>query len=60
MHLIDQQLNLMIRGRFGEAWKLAEEKEKNDPNDPRSKFNRGWFCHGNSPGYGLRLTRDLH
>ena len=43
MHLIDQQLNLMIRGRFGEAWKLAEEMEKNDPNDPRSKFNRGWF-----------------
>ena len=43
MHLIDQQLNLMIRGRFGEAWKLAEQMEKTNPNDPRSKFNRGWF-----------------
>lgn len=43
MHLIDQQLNLMIRGRFDEAWKLAEQMEQNDPNDPRAKFNRGWF-----------------
>jgi hypothetical protein len=43
MHLIDQQLNLMIRGRFDEGWKIAEELEKNDPADPRAKFNRGWF-----------------
>ena len=43
MHLIDQQLNLMIRGRFEEAWKLAEELESLDPNDPKAKFNRGWF-----------------
>jgi hypothetical protein len=43
MHLIDQQLNLMIRGRFNEAWKIAQELEENHPNDPRAKFNRGWF-----------------
>jgi hypothetical protein len=43
MHLIDQQLNLMIRGRFEEAWKLAEELEALDPTDPKAKFNRGWF-----------------
>ena len=43
MHLIDQQLNLMIRGRFDEAWKLAEELKTLDPNDPKAKFNRGWF-----------------
>jgi ADP-heptose:LPS heptosyltransferase len=43
MHLIDQQLNLMIRGRFEEAWKLAEELEALDPDDSKSKFNRGWF-----------------
>ena len=43
MHMIDQQLNLMIRGRFEEGWKLCEEMEKNDPDDLRSKFNRGWF-----------------
>jgi hypothetical protein len=42
MHLIDQQLNLMIRGRFDEAWKIAEELEKIDSENPRSKFNRGW------------------
>ena len=49
MHLIDQQLNLMIRGRFEEGWKLAEQLEDIDPDDPRAKFNRGWFLisHGN-------------
>jgi hypothetical protein len=43
MHLIDQQLNLMIRGRFEDGWKIAEELETKYPNDPRAKFNRGWF-----------------
>lgn len=43
MHLIDQQLNLMIRGRFDEGWKIAEELERTDPTDRRAKFNRGWF-----------------
>lgn len=43
MHLIDQQLNLMIRGRFEEGWKISEELNKNVPDDPRAKFNRGWF-----------------
>lgn len=43
MHLIDQQLNLMIRGRFKDAWKISEELEAEYPNDPRAKFNRGWF-----------------
>jgi hypothetical protein len=42
MHLIDQELNLMIRGRIDEAWKIAEEIEEKYPNDPRGKFNRGW------------------
>lgn len=43
MHLIDQQLNLMIRGRFEEGWRLAQEMEAADPTDLRAKFNRGWF-----------------
>lgn len=43
MHLIDQQLNLMIRGRFEEGWKLSEEMERQNPNDLRHMFNRGWF-----------------
>lgn len=42
MHLIDQQLNLMIRGRFDEAWKISEQLMEIDPNDPRVLFNRGW------------------
>lgn len=43
MHLIDQQLNLMIRGRFEEGWKISEELNEKTPNDPRARFNRGWF-----------------
>ena len=43
MHLIDQQLNLMIRGRFEEGWKISEELNRDFPNDPRARFNRGWF-----------------
>ena len=43
MHLIDQQLNLMIRGRFDEAWELSEKLHKINPDDLRHRFNRGWF-----------------
>jgi len=43
MHLIDQQLNLMIRGRFDEAWKICEQLYEEMPNEPRALFNRGWF-----------------
>jgi hypothetical protein len=43
MHLIDQQLNLMVRGRFDEAWKISQKLEELDPDDLRHKFNRGWF-----------------
>lgn len=43
MHMIDQQLNLMIRGRFDEAWSLSEKLHEEDPNDIRHMFNRGWF-----------------
>lgn len=42
MHLIDQQLNLMIRGKFDEAWKISQELEQTHPDDARAKFNRGW------------------
>jgi len=43
MHLLDQELNLMIKGRFDEAWKISQKLEKKDPNDIRHQFNRGWF-----------------
>lgn len=43
MHLIDQQLNLMLRGNFKEAWEISEKLEETMPNDYRHMFNRGWF-----------------
>jgi hypothetical protein len=43
MHLIDQQLNLMIRGRFDEARVVLREIEKEMLDNPRALFNRGWF-----------------
>ena len=43
MHKIDQQLNLMLRGRFDEGWKLSEQLFEEDPNNQRALFNRGWF-----------------
>ncbi len=43
MHKIDQQLNLMIRGRFEEAWKISELLHQENPEDRRHLFNRGWF-----------------
>jgi hypothetical protein len=43
MHKIDQQLDLMIHGRFDEAWNLSEQMEKEHPDDFRHRFNRGWF-----------------
>lgn len=43
MHLIDQQLNLMIRGRVKEAWKISEMLHEQDPTNIRHLFNRGWF-----------------
>lgn len=43
MHLIDQQLNLMVRGRFEEAWVIAQKIHEKYPKDPRGIFNRAWF-----------------
>jgi hypothetical protein len=43
MHLIDQQLNLMIRGRFKEAWQISQKLEETEPDNLRHMFNRAWF-----------------
>lgn len=43
MHKIDQQLNLMIRGKFEDGWKLSELLHQENPEDLRHLFNRGWF-----------------
>jgi hypothetical protein len=33
----------MIRGSFSDGWKISEQLERETPDDPRAKFNRGWF-----------------
>lgn len=43
MHKIDQELNMMIRGEFDDAWKVCQMLEEEDPYDLRHRFNRGWF-----------------
>lgn len=43
MHKIDQQLNLMIRGKFEDGWKLSQQMHEEHPEDLRHLFNRGWF-----------------
>ena len=43
MHLIDQQLNMMLRGRFDDGWLISEKLEKIDPSNLRHMFNRGWL-----------------
>jgi hypothetical protein len=42
-HDIDLQLDAAIKGDFAEAWRLAEKLEKEEPNNPRAIFNRGWY-----------------
>jgi hypothetical protein len=59
MHLIDQQLNLMIRGRFDEAWKISEELHEKTPDDPRANFNRGWhLIHQGKFQEGFKLLEN--
>jgi hypothetical protein len=59
MHLIDQELNLMVQGRIDEAWKLAEILENDFPYNPRAKFNRGWFLiHQGKFQEGYQLLED--
>lgn len=43
MHLIDQELELMIHGKFSEAWNICEQLHTTIPQDLRHQFNRGWF-----------------
>lgn len=56
MHLIDQELNCMLRGDFQQGWQISQQLEEIGPErikDPsgkinkemwlRHRFNRGWF-----------------
>ena len=60
MHLIDQQLRLMIIGEFDKAWQisemLAQDTTLNQDHRFRANFNRGWFLinQGNFQG-GFQL-----
>ena len=42
MHLIDRHLELMLQGKFSEAWKISQKLEQLDSDDLRHRFNRGW------------------
>lgn len=43
IHLLDQQLELSLKGKFEESWEISEELEKKEPENNRAAFNRGWF-----------------
>jgi len=40
---LDEQVKSGLKGDFDSGWKISEKLEKKAPNDPRAKFNRGWF-----------------
>lgn len=42
-HLIDLQLEAAKRGDFGAGWNIAQQLEKERPDDDRAAFNRGWY-----------------
>ena len=40
---LDHQLALALHGNFDEAWKVAQEIERDDPTNERAAYNRGWY-----------------
>ena len=40
---LDLQLAAARQGDFKEAWRLAEKLRKEEPNNLRAKYNRGWY-----------------
>ena len=40
---LDLQLAAATQGDFKEAWRLAEKLRKEEPNNLRAKYNRGWY-----------------
>jgi hypothetical protein len=40
---LDLQLAAATLGDFKEAWRLAEKIRKEEPNNLRAKYNRGWY-----------------
>ena len=43
LHDLDLQLAASTVGNFAEGWRLAEKLEKEDPNNNRAAYNRGWY-----------------
>ena len=43
LHDLDLQLAASKIGNFKEAWELCEKIEKQEPNNHRAAYNRGWF-----------------
>jgi len=43
IHDLDLQLAASKRGHFAEGWRLSQQIEKNEPNNHRAAFNRGWY-----------------
>ena len=40
---LDYQLLLAVQGKTEQAWKVVKELEKEEPENNRAAFNRGWF-----------------
>ena len=40
---LDYQLMLAVQGKTEQAWKVVKELEKEEPENNRAAFNRGWF-----------------
>ena len=43
LHDLDLQLTASKMGNFAEGWRLAQKIEKEEPNNHRAAFNRGWY-----------------
>jgi len=43
IHDLDLQLSASKMGNFAEGWQLAQKIEKEEPNNHRAAFNRGWY-----------------
>ncbi len=43
LHDLDLQLTASKMGNFAEGWQLAQKIEKDEPNNHRAAYNRGWY-----------------
>lgn len=43
IHDLDLQLSASTMGDFAEGWRIAQKLEKEEPNNYRAAYNRGWY-----------------